>query len=226
MDHVASDVYSFVARLSSMSLPKLPGIRMSQTLSTSVRLIEQAKRHEPAAWERLAQLYGPLVYGWARQSGLQPSDAADVAQDVFRSVFQAIERFDQERPDGRFRSWLLGVTRNRLRDFFRSQQQQPVGVGGTTAHMGIQQVLDQALSERSLAASTKSLAMRALAMIETDFEETTWRAFWRTAIEGHAPQKVAEELGLSVASVYKAKSRVLQRLREELGETLESDEAV
>lgn len=199
---------------------------MAQTLSTSVRLIEQAKRREPAAWERLAQLYGPLIYGWGRQSGLQPSDAADVAQDVFRSVFQAIERFDQERPDGRFRSWLLGVTRNRLRDFFRDRQQQPLGAGGTTAHLGFQQVLDNALSEQSLATSTKSLALRALAMIETDFEEATWRAFWRTAIEGHAPRKVAEEFGMSVASVYKAKSRVLQRLREELGETLEPNEAV
>lgn len=194
--------------------------------STSVRLIEQVKKREPAAWERLAQLYGPLVYGWARQSGLQPSDAADVAQDVFRSVHQAIERFDQERPDGRFRSWLLGITRNRLRDFFRQQQQQPVGVGGTTAHLGFQQVLDHALSEQSLETSTKSLALRALAMIETDFEGTTWQSFWRTAIEGHAPQKVAEEFGISVAAVYKAKSRVLQRLREELGESLEPDEAV
>ncbi len=199
---------------------------MKQTLSTSVRLIEQAKQRDPMAWERLAQLYGPLVYGWARRSGLQPSDAADVAQDVFRSVCQAIERFDQERPDGRFRSWLQGITRNRLRDFFRQQQRQPIGAGGTTANVGFQQLLDDALSEKSLEASTKSLAMRALAMIETDFEESTWRAFWRTAIEGHAPRRVAEELGLSVASVYKAKSRVLQRLREELGETLEPEEAV
>lgn len=197
---------------------------MTQTFSTSVQLIEQAKRREALAWERLAQLYGPLVYGWARQSGLQPSDAADVAQDVFRSVYQAIDRFDQERPDGRFRSWLLGITRNRLRDFFRQQQQQPVGAGGTTAHLGFQQVLDNALSEQSLATSTKSLALRALAMIETDFEPTTWQAFWRTAVEGHAPQKVAEEFGLSIAAVYKARSRVLQRLREELGESLGPEE--
>ena len=199
---------------------------MTQTLSTSIRLIDQAKRREPAAWERLAHLYGPLVYGWARQSGLQPSDAADVAQDVFRSVYQAIERFDQERPDGRFRSWLLGITRNRLRDFFRQQQQQPVGAGGTTAHLGFQQVLDNALSEQSLGSSTKSLALRALALIETDFEEATWRAFWQTAVEGHAPQKVAEELGISVAAVYKAKSRVLQRLREDLGESVQPDGSV
>jgi DNA-directed RNA polymerase specialized sigma24 family protein len=37
-------------------------------------------------------------------------------------------------------------------------------------------------------------------------------------MDGVAPRDVAEELGLSVESVYQAKSRVLRRLRDELRE--------
>ena len=48
------------------------------------------------------------------------------------------------------------------------------------------------------------------------FQETTWRAFWMTAVEGRPAPEVAAELGLSVGAVYIAKSRVLARLREQI----------
>ncbi len=57
-----------------------------------------------------------------------------------------------------------------------------------------------------------------VAVMQTDFEKSTWRAFWLTAVELLRPQAVAEERDISVAAVYKAKSRVLRRLREELDE--------
>jgi len=60
------------------------------------------------------------------------------------------------------------------------------------------------------------LARRAVALMQTDFEERTWRAFWLAAVEHQPPASVAEQLGMSTAAVYMAKSRVLRRLREEL----------
>ena len=59
---------------------------------------------------------------------------------------------------------------------------------------------------------------RALALIRGEFEERTWGAFWRTAVEGRAAKDVGAELGLSAGAVRVAKSRVLHRLREELGD--------
>ena len=47
----------------------------------------------------MARVYGPLVYRWTREGGLQPEDAADVVQEVFRSLIGAIERFDGKRAD-------------------------------------------------------------------------------------------------------------------------------
>lgn len=188
---------------------------MTGTLSTSLGLIERACSREPSAWEQMTQLYGPLVYSWGRQRGLQQSDAADLVQDVFRCVYQSLERFDPARPSATFRGWLLGIAHHRLSDLFRHRQQEPLGQGGSTANLKMQSLPDP-LTQTDTVSTTRGLALRALALIETDFETSTWRAFYRTTVDGIAPKAVAEELGLSVAAVYKAKSRVLQRLREEL----------
>ena len=52
--------------------------------------------------------------------------------------------------------------------------------------------------------------------IRPEFEPQTWRAFEMTWLENYAPQDAARELGCRVHAVYVAKSRVLNRLREEV----------
>lgn len=188
--------------------------------STSWNLIEGIRSNVPTAWERAVRLYGPMVYRWAREAGLQPTDSADVVQDVFRSLFGAIQNFDPDRPDARFRSWLNAMTRHRLQDYFRRVQSEPVGAGGSSADQRFQLLPDQLPEDVVLPAHIQTLARRALALIEVDFQPQTWQAFWRVAIDGHAPRHVADELGMSIASVYKARSRVLQRLRAELGDVI------
>lgn len=61
---------------------------------------------------------------------------------------------------------------------------------------------------------------RALELIRRKFQERTWRAFWLTAVEDRALKEVAIELGMSPGAIRVAKSRVLRRLREELGDSL------
>jgi RNA polymerase sigma-70 factor (ECF subfamily) len=58
-------------------------------------------------------------------------------------------------------------------------------------------------------------------LIRADFEEHTWQAFWAVAVDGRPGTDVAAELGMTPGAVYVAKSRVLRRLREDLGELLE-----
>ena len=67
-------------------------------------------------------------------------------------------------------------------------------------------------------ATPGSLYRRGLEMIQMEFAERTWKAFWRVIVDGCRPADVADELEMSVNSVYLAKSRVLRRLREELGD--------
>jgi len=187
--------------------------------STSRSLLLRARERDAEAWLRLTAIYTPLVYQWCRGAGLQVSDAADVAQEVFRSVASSLHHFHKERPQDSFRGWLWTITRNKIRDHFRNLAQRPNAAGGSEAQLQLQQLPSEPPPElhESLSRTPHSrLAQRAIAMMQTDFEESTWRAFWLTAVELQSAQDVADQLHLSRAAVYQAKSRVLRHLREEL----------
>ena len=63
---------------------------------------------------------------------------------------------------------------------------------------------------------TAIIVRKTLDLIRPEFEERTWQAFWRAAVEGQQSGVVAEALGMTPGGVRQAKSRVLHRLREEL----------
>ena len=49
--------------------------------TTSLSLLEQLRRSpDEAAWARFVHLYSPLLFGWARQAGLDEGDAGDLVQ--------------------------------------------------------------------------------------------------------------------------------------------------
>ena len=52
--------------------------------------------------------------------------------------------------------------------------------------------------------------------MQTDFDTHIWQAAWKQIVEDEKPADVAAELGISLASVYQARSRVLRQLREQL----------
>ena len=186
--------------------------------STSPSLLARAREQDPAAWQRLSDLYAPLVYRWARQAGLQASDAADVGQEVFQVVARRLCLFRSERPGDTFRGWLCGITKNKVREFQRRRGHQADAAGGTTA-MARFHSLSSSLPddpEPQDDAARSLLMRRALETIRAEFEESTWRAFWRTTIDERPSVEVAGELNLSSAAVRQAKYRVLRRLRTEM----------
>jgi RNA polymerase sigma-70 factor (ECF subfamily) len=148
---------------------------------------------------------------------LNEEDAADLLQNVFRSVSGAIGRYHRDRPTDTFRGWLWSIARNKLRDHFRTREREPVAVGGSDAHVLFSQIPEDEPESAADSEPSRGLLHRGLELVRSGFEENTWQAFWRTTVDGRAPADVAAELGLGLASVYQAKSRVLRRLREELG---------
>lgn len=184
--------------------------------STSSSLLAKCRVKEHDAWARLARLYGPLVYAWCRRRGLREEDAADVVQDVFRAVFVNIGAFVRS-PDGTFRGWLWTITRTKLMDHFRRNHGRPAAVGGSDAQMRLADIPESLEQSETGASATANLVRRALEIIRPDFEEKSWQAFWRVMMEGQSPADVARDLGLTVNAVYISKSRVLRRLRDELG---------
>ncbi len=221
---LAEGIISANFPMKDQSVDSDKGASSANSSSLSGSLLLKLRQQDSQAWQRLVALVGPLVYSWCRRAGLQAEDAADVGQEVFRAVAAHIGDFRRERPSDSFRGWLWTITRNKIRDFWRRREGRPEAAGGTAAQQALLQVpLEESasLSDSSPHEGTTGLLQRALQLIQEEFAERTWQAFWRVTIEERAPAEVAAELGMSVGAVYIAKSRVLGRLREEFGDFLD-----
>lgn len=164
----------------------------------------------------MVQLYGPLIYGWCRRVGRQPADAADATQDVLVSVSRDLHRFDPHAAGATFRGWLWTITRRRLADQTRRHARRVEQADGSLADVAEEVAFGPEEPPTGAAEDRAAVTSRAVAMLRDQFEDSTWNAFWATVAEGRQPAEVAESLGLSRWAVYKARARVLQRLREEL----------
>lgn len=187
---------------------------------TSPSLLGRVKDDDPAAWSRLSKIYGPLVYHWARRCGLSAEDSADIVQETFGILARKIGTFRRENAGDSFRGWLWTITRNRVRDLIRRSTERAVATGGTTAHLLLQELADDAPEpvdtpdERT--ATEQGLVARTMALIQTEFEPSTWQAFWGMAVEKRSAAEVGAALGITKHAVHQAKYRVLRRLREEM----------
>jgi RNA polymerase sigma-70 factor (ECF subfamily) len=172
----------------------------------------------------LVTLYAPLVAAWCRRWGVAGQDVTDVVQEVFAAVARNIERFRKEQPEDTFRGWLATISRNKVHDYFRRRGDEAAAAGGTEAWMRISQVCDpqgEEIDGEEVAAEAEEFGgvlQRAIESIRGEFQERTWEAFWRTVVEGKAAADVAAELGMQPGAVRVSKSRVLWRLRRELGD--------
>jgi RNA polymerase sigma-70 factor, ECF subfamily len=192
-----------------------------QSTATSRGLLERVKVDDAAAWQRLVDLYAPLVYRWCRRCDLPEQDAADVFQDVFQAVATHIAGFRKEKEGDTFRGWLRTITRNKVRDHFRKSGREPAGEGGNEAQLRFGALPAEASPDADDSGdqqADRGLFGRALSLIRSEFEPRTWQAFWLTTVEGRTPSEVSGELDMTAGAVRVAKSRVLHRLRAELGE--------
>jgi RNA polymerase sigma-70 factor (ECF subfamily) len=187
-------------------------------IETSLSLLELAGRNGDAkAWRRLEEIYAPLLRSWLRRQGVSDTDADDLVQEVLLAVSRSLPQFEHVGRAGAFRSWLRRTLVFRLRDFWRSRDYRPVAPGGTSWGERLDQLADDgtALSREWDRAHDEFAMSRLLEQVRPRFEARTWEAFRRQVLEGERADRVAAELGLSLNSVYVARSRVLKTLRQE-----------
>jgi len=180
---------------------------------------------DTGAWREFVHLYAPIIYGFARKRGLQDADAADLMQEVLRSVSLASKRLEYDPARGSFRGWLFTITRNKVFNFLESRSRRVMGSGDSRVQQRLEQQADSdgALSAEWEANYQRTMANQAMERVKGEFQAATWDAFIQTAVEGRTPAQVASRVGLSVGAVYVAKSRVIARLRQEI-ERMQGDD--
>ena len=180
--------------------------------SLLVRLRDPRDGH---AWAEFVAIYTPLIDRLARAKGLQPADAADLAQEIFRAVAGAIDRYDPDPARGSFRGWLFRIARNLMINLLAARRVRPQATGDSDVQELLERVPAPDGAETALfdAEYRRRLLLWAADRVRGEFRPATWQAFWLTAVEGQAPRAAAQASGLSVGAVYIAKSRVMARLR-------------
>ncbi len=185
---------------------------------TSATLLDRVglSPNDEVAWARFVGLYGSQIRGWCRRWGLQAADTEDVTQDVLLRLAQKLGTFHYD-PSRSFRGWLRTVTQHALADFLADRRRQCAGSGDNDVLEQLQSVqarddLVEQLKERFDAEIVAVACARARARVEPQ----TWEAFRLTAYERLSGDDVAARLGMTRGTVFKAKSRVVAFIREEI----------
>lgn len=195
--------------------------------STNVSLLARVRSYDDLAWEKLVELYAPLIYSRCRTRwNLKPADAENVGQEVFKSVAKGIAKFRRQR-EGSFRKWLRVIVDNKCKDHFK---QNPVAIaeGGTKAHDLIASVVDhiddEQLDDADFEVSEKAILMRQAAkMVQDEFSPRDWKIFWDIAVEDKDRKDTARKFDVSENVVYLAISRIRQRLKVIFEDLLDDD---
>jgi RNA polymerase sigma-70 factor (ECF subfamily) len=187
---------------------------MNETRQT---LLLRAQTGETGAWKDLLELYRPLILGWLNRQGVPARDLEDLSQEVLLSVVKHLPGFRHSGQRGAFRTWLRTIVCSRTADYWRAINADTLASGGSGATAALQAIADpdSALNRQWDEQHDRYVLQCLMDLMEEEFEPVTLQAFRRLALDGVSGAEAARELGLSVAAVYVAKSRVLARIRKE-----------
>jgi RNA polymerase sigma-70 factor (ECF subfamily) len=185
--------------------------------STSTTLLARLRQSpaDQAAWSAFVGRYGPRLYSWCRHWRLQPADAEDVTQDVLARLGRRLGAYDPSR--GRFRTWLRAVAENAWKDFLADRRRAAQATGDSQVVELLQTVEARDDLRRRL---EEEFDLELLEIVKPRVrgrvEPRTWEAYRLTAEEQLSGAEAGARLGLKVATVFVARSKVQKMLREEL----------
>jgi RNA polymerase sigma-70 factor (ECF subfamily) len=184
---------------------------------TRQSLLIRAQTGEADAWKDLLDLYRPLILSWLNRQGVPACDLEDLSQEVLLSVVKYLPSYEHSGNRGAFRSWLRTIVCSRTADYWRAIDAGTQAQGGSGTTAALQEIADpdSALNRQWDEQHDRYVLNCLLDLMEQEFEPITLKAFRRLALDGVSGAEAAQELGLSVAAVYMAKSRVLVRIRQE-----------
>jgi RNA polymerase sigma-70 factor (ECF subfamily) len=185
--------------------------------NTSATLLAKLRQVPPdqAAWAQFTERYGRKIYGWCRRWNLQGADAEDLTQDVLLKLAEKMQTFVYD-PAKSFRGWLKTVTRHAWNDAW-SGRKPAVAAGGSLALELLQTVeAREDLVRRLEEEFDRELLDEAMARVRLRVMPRTWEAFERTALQDQSGAEAGQALGMKVATVFVARSKVQKMLQEEM----------
>lgn len=174
---------------------------------------------DQAAWHEFVEIYQPIILRLARQKGMQEADADDVVQQVLMAVAKALEQRGHDLNRAKFRTWLGRVAHNAiLNALTRGKPDRGAGDSAILALLNKHESQNGPDSDLLQLEYRREVFRWAARQVRKEFHQTTWDAFWLTAVEGRTVEAVAEKLAKSQGAIYTARSRVMRRIQEKVTE--------
>lgn len=182
-------------------------------------LLRLADWQDHARWQEFFDTYWRLIYAVARRAGLHDAEAHDVVQETIIAVARNITKY--ERTAGRFKPWLLQMTRWRIADQFRKRLPEREHADAPD------EARDTATLDRFAAPGVplqdaweeewqQQLLEAALERVKLQVKPLHFQVF-DCAIRKHwSASKIAAALGVNVAQVYLIKHRIAALVKKEI----------
>lgn len=186
--------------------------------STSESLLIRVRAtNDFQAWSQFVDLYTPMIFGWARKTGLSSTDAGDLVQEVLTVAFEKLPTFDYQ-ADQSFRGWLRTVTINKRRELIRKQRLKPVAARTSEfVNLSDQNGIDvNRLKTAWDLDYQRQVVAQAMEIIRPEFREITWNALYEFVTSDLDAATVAQKHSVSQWTIYGAKTRLIKRLKETL----------
>lgn len=194
----------------------MPQENQYQTRVTLLAKLKKTENHE--AWLEFENIYRGFILSLILRMGINPDDAEDISQAVLTKVWQKIEDFEYNQNKGKFHNWLAAMTRNTVKDFFRTKKNFITGRDSVEYQEQYVSIEEQVLPDiENLAREEWVLHITNLAWdnIKDDIYETKREVFKMVSAE--IPTKeIAQKLGISEASVRVYKAEVFEKMRAEI----------
>ena len=171
-------------------------------------------RSDDSAWRQFRNLYGPLLYRYARARGLSRDDAEEVRDQCLEVVTRQMPDFEYDKHKGGFKNWLRRITGNKVVDLLRKHHEQVADTQQILAvrHPGPSpdEVWEHHWHHEHLKYCVEQ--------VRGSVSEVNYRAFQMLLLEDRSVNEVCTRLGITPNQAYKAKARILQRVRQKLAE--------
>ena len=186
--------------------------------STIWTLIRSSKEDPRTVAGEVARLYRPPVVSYLRGRGVDSEQAEDLAQEVFLRIFEKRLLSKVEESRGKFRSFVLGVANNILREHRERTGAKKRGEGRVPIALDEEIPAD---GERSFTHAWMLHLLRlAMKALESEAARRDLEVFRSFVGCGPSYEELATQLGITTTAVRNALYRTKERLRAEVSKLI------
>jgi RNA polymerase sigma-70 factor (ECF subfamily) len=180
-------------------------------LPTRASLLSRIRDPEGEGWQEFFETYWKLIYNTARRHGLMDAEAQDVVQETMLGVSRKIPTFEYDRSRCSFKTWLMNLTRWRIKDQLRRRHEHQ-SLEGSALEIPEETEFQRQWDEDW----ERNLASAAVERVKQEVQPQTFQIFAFCVLQKKGVEETANVLGVSKARVYLARHRVYNRIAREI----------